>query len=150
MIDRVITSLAAGAVLACCVASRSAAQMEVEVGATVGYYSPMGSFQPVSIYSVNLPRSPSSLSGIALGGEIRFWFVPRVGLELAGSTTGSSVGGGSTPNGIFSSVPARVDAGTAQLLVRVTGDANRTRVWLVLARLRSGMGARRTRSSASR
>jgi hypothetical protein len=130
MVHRVIASVAAGALLVACFASRSAAQMQVEVGATIGYYSPMGSFQPVSIYSADLPRSPSSLSGTALGGEIRLWFVPRVGVEVAGSTTASSVGGGSTPNGYRPSVPARVDAGTAQLLFRVTGDANRTRVWI--------------------
>ncbi|HEY2895612.1 MAG TPA: hypothetical protein VGJ12_00630 [Gemmatimonadaceae bacterium] len=129
MIDRIITGLALGAVLVSCFASPSAAQMRVELGATIGYYSPMGSFQPVSIYSVGLPRSPSSLSGTALGGELRLWLVPRLGVEIAASTTGSSVGGGSTPNGYHSSVPARVDAGTAQLLVRVTGDDNRTRVW---------------------
>ena len=130
MVDRVIASLAAGVLLVACFASRSAAQMQVEVGATIGYYSPMGSFQPVSVNSVDLPSSPSSLSGTALGGEIRLWFVPRVGVEVAGSTTASSVGGGSTPNGYRPSVSARVDAGTAQLLFRVTGDANQTRVWI--------------------
>jgi hypothetical protein len=129
MVDRVITSVAAGVLLVACFASRSAAQMQVEIGATIGYYSPMGSFQPVSVFSVDLPRSPSSLGGTALGGEIRLWFAPRVGVELAVSTTGSSVGGGSTPNGFHSSVHARVNAGTAQLLFRVTGDDDRTRVW---------------------
>jgi hypothetical protein len=130
VIGRVLSSIAAGAVLVSCFANRSAAQMQIELGATIGYYSPLGSFQPVSVHSTELPSSPSSLSGTALGAAVRLWFVPRLGLEVAGSTTGSSVGGGSTPNGSRPSVPARVDAGTVQLLFRVTGDANPTRVWL--------------------
>jgi hypothetical protein len=129
MIDRIITSLAAGALLVFFVAGSCEAQMQVELGATIGYYSPMGSFQPVSVLSVDLPRSPSSLGGTALGGEIRLWLVPRIGVELAGSTIASSVGGGSTPDGLRPSVPARVNTGTAELLFRVTGDDNRTRVW---------------------
>jgi hypothetical protein len=56
--------------------------------------------------------------------------MPRVGLELAGSTTASSVGGGATPEGGRPAVPARVNVGTAELLFRVTGDGNRTRVWI--------------------
>ena len=130
MVDRVIRSLAAGALLVLCFANRSAAQMQVEIGATVGYYSPMGSFQPASVHSTALPESPSALSGTALGGELRLWMVPRVGLELAGSTTASSVGGGSTPGGYKPSTPARVNVGTAQLLFRVTDEANRTRIWI--------------------
>jgi len=130
VIDRVLTSLVAGAVLVAACASRSAAQEQLEIGATVGYYSPMGSFQPVQLYSTDLPRSPNSLSGTAFGGDLRLWFAPRVGLELAGSTIASSVGGGSTPNGVRPSVPARVTEGTAELLFRVTGDATRTRVWI--------------------
>jgi hypothetical protein len=130
MSSRVIRCGAVGIVLVSCVASRSAAQMQVEIGATVGYYSPMGSFEPASVHSTALPASPSSLSGTALGGELRLWFVPRIGLELAGSTTASSVGGGSTPVGYKPSTPARVNTGTAQLLFRVTSDANRTRIWI--------------------
>jgi hypothetical protein len=111
-------------------ASRSAAQMLVELGETIGYYSPVGSFQSGSAHSLDLPRSPSSLSGTAFGGDLRLWVGPRLGLELAGSTTASSVGGISTPNGVRPIVPARVSQGTAEALVRVTGEANRRRVWL--------------------
>src|SRR6476469_4542898 len=67
-------------------ASRSAAQMLVELGETIGYYSPVGSFQSGSAHSLDLPRSPSSLSGTAFGGDLRLWVGPRLGLELAGST----------------------------------------------------------------
>jgi hypothetical protein len=130
MCSRVNTIVASTAVLTASFVSPSAAQMQVEIGATVGYYSPMGSFHPASIHSVDLPRSPSSLSGAALGGEIRLWAVPRLGLEIAGSTTASRVGGGATPDGERPGVPARVNVGTAQLLVRVTGDVNRTRIWI--------------------
>ena len=128
--NHVIARIAAGALLLASVASASAAQMRLEIGATIGYYSPMGSFKQDYPLSVELPRSPSSLGGTELGGQLRLWVVPRIGVEVAGSTTASSVGGGSTPNGIHPSVAARVSLGTAQLLFRVTGDDTRTPVWL--------------------
>ena len=130
MISRICAHMAVTATLIATFVSGAAAQMGVEIGATIGYYLPMGSFQPASVLSTDLPKSPSSLSGTALGGELRLWFVPRLGLELAGSTTGSSIGGGSTPAGFRPGVPARVNVGTAELLFRVTGDANRARVWI--------------------
>jgi hypothetical protein len=130
VIHRVLAGLAAGALFVLCLASRSDAQMQVEIGATIGYYSPMGSFQAEQAHLTDLPSSPSSLSGTAIGGDLRLWLVPRVGLELAGSTTASSVGGGATPEGGRPAVPARVNVGTAELLFRVTGDGNRTRVWI--------------------
>jgi hypothetical protein len=130
VIDRVIASLAAAAVLLVCTASPSAAQIGIEIGATIGYYSPMGSFKADYPASVELPRSPSSLSGTAFGGELRLWVGPRIGLQLAGSTTASSVGGATTPDGVRPSVPARVSLGTAQLLYRVNGDESRAPVWL--------------------
>jgi hypothetical protein len=130
VIDRVVARLAAGALFVLCFASRSAAQMQVEIGATVGYYSPMGSFQTEQAHSIDLPSSPGSLSGTAIGGDFRLWVVPRVALELTGSTTASAVGGGATPEGDRPSIPARVNVGTAQLLLRVTGDADRPRVWI--------------------
>ena len=113
-------------------ASSAVAQVKVEMGATIGLYAPLGSFQPAGAYSSNLPHSPSSLGGTAVGGQLRLWVAPRIGFELAGSTASSSVGGASTPNPYRSDAPepARVSTGTAQLLFRLTRDESRARVWI--------------------
>lgn len=110
-------------------ASHARAQLEVEVGATIGRYSPLGSFHRASVYSTALPNSPSSLGGTAFGGQFRMWVSPRLGFELAGATTTRNFGGGFTPGGDVPSTSARVTSGTAELLIRVTGADSRARVW---------------------
>jgi hypothetical protein len=130
MFNRILEGLIAAAALTVAGASPALAQIRVEVAATVGYYSPMGSFRPDFPASSDLPRSPSDLAGSALGGELRVWVAPRLGISLGGSTVATSVGGGSTPNGVRQSVPARVSMGSAQLLFRISGEASRTRIWL--------------------
>jgi hypothetical protein len=150
VIHRVLAGLAAGALFVLCLASRSDAQMQVEIGATIGYYSPMGSFQAEQAHLTDLPSSPSSLSGTAIGGDLRLWLVPRVGLELAGSTTASSVGGGATPEGGRPAVPARVNVGTAELLFRSRAMAIGRECGSVPVRQRFDTAESRTRSSGSR
>jgi hypothetical protein len=111
-------------------ASAARAQLSVEVGATVARYAPLGSFDPTTVHEVSHPSSPDDLSGIALGGELRLWIVPRVGVAVAGSSVSTNVGGGSTPNGYHPPSRAHVSTGSAQLLYRVTGDGKRARVWV--------------------
>jgi hypothetical protein len=106
------------------------AQMKVELAATIGHYSPLGSFDPAEAYSVNLPNNPGALAGAALGGELRLWVAPRIGVALSGSSVSSTVGGVTTPNGFAPPISARVSMGAAQVLYRVTGDNSRARVWL--------------------
>jgi hypothetical protein len=105
------------------------AQIRVELGGTVGRYSPAGSFQPASVYSTQLPLTPDELSGLALGGQLRVW-AGRIGVQLAATTTSVWEAGGSTPGGYKSPTAARVSMGSAQLLFRLTGDGGRTRAWL--------------------
>ena len=105
------------------------AQIRVELGGTIGRYSPTRSFQPASVYSTQLPLSPDELSGLALGGQLRLW-VGRIGVQLAATTTASREGGGNTPGGYKSPTAARVSTGSAQLLLRLTGGGGRTRAWL--------------------
>jgi hypothetical protein len=112
------------------IVSRARAQVSVELGATIGQYSPLGSFDRGSAHLLSVPNSPGDLSGAALGGELRLWVAPRIGFALSGSTVSSDVGGGSTPNGYDPPAHARVSEGSAQLLFRVTGDGSRARVWL--------------------
>jgi hypothetical protein len=111
-------------------ASTAVAQMKVELGATIGRYNPLGSFQPADAYSTALPNTPGTLAGAALGGQLRVWVAPRIGIELAGSTASSTIPGGFTPGGFVPGTNARVSMGSAQLLYRITGDDSRARVWL--------------------
>jgi hypothetical protein len=76
--------------------------------------------------------------------------MPRVGLELAGSTTASSVGGGATPEGGRPAVPARVNVGTAELLFRSRAMAIGRECGSVPVRQRFDTAESRTRSSGSR
>ena len=130
MTCRVSRSALAVAIASITIASAAVAQMKVEVGASIGLYSPTGTFEPAPVHSTNLPRGPEQLSGSAIGAELRLWVAPRVGVQFTGTTTSSNVGGGSTPEGEAPTTSARVSTGSAQLLFRVTGDASRARIWL--------------------
>jgi hypothetical protein len=110
-------------------ASGARAQLRVELGATIGRYSPLGTFERASVYSTALPNSPSSLGGAAFGGQFRLWVAPRFGFEIAGATTSSTFGGVFTPGGEMPTTTARVTSATAEMLYRMTGDASRARVW---------------------
>ncbi len=130
MTSRVRCSALVVAICSVAVASPAAAQVRVELGATIGRYSPLGSFQPASAYSTDLPNQPGELGGAAYGAQLRLWVAPRIGFELAGSTASSRVGGGSSPGGEVRSTSARISTGTAQMLFRLTNEASRARVWL--------------------
>ena len=120
-------------VIAACamsVASSARAQFSVEIGATIGRYAPLGSFNRTAVYDVSLPRSPGDLGGAALGGELRVWIAPRLGVAFTGSTVSTRLSGVSTPNGYHPPKSARVSAGSAELLFRVTGDGSRARAWV--------------------
>ena len=130
MASRIFTRVIAPGILLVASASAVQAQDRVELAATVGFYSPMGSFRHDLPNSIDLPSSPSALGGTALGGELRVWIVSRMGVALGGSTVASAVGGGVTPEAVRPSVRARVTMGSAQLLFRLSGEETRTRVWL--------------------
>ena len=129
MTSRVSRSTLAVVLASMALAAPVVAQIRVEIGGTVGRYSPAGSFEPTSVYSTQLPRNPDQLSGVALGGLLRVW-VARIGVQVDATTTSVTEGGGSTPGGYKSPTAARVSTGSAQLLVRLTGDGGRTRAWL--------------------
>ena len=130
MTSRVRCRALAVAISSVALASAAAAQVKVELGATIGRYAPMGSFQPSPANSEDLPHSPGDLARTALGGQLRLWVAPRIGFELAATTSSGSVGGGIIPDGVSSNISARVSTGTAQLLFRVTHDQSRARIWI--------------------
>ena len=129
-----------GAILG--VARDAGAQMKVEVSATLGYYSPMGSFTPAEQSPTFLPSNPGALSGAALGGELRVWMSSRIGAQVGATTTSTSfryegpmldvasVGG---PLPIDESVgpsQVRISSATAQILYQVIGSPATARLWL--------------------
>src|SRR3569833_3188283 len=128
--NRVICRLAAIAILSAALAGRSAAQIKVELGAAIGLYAPLGSFAPAAVYWTRFPSEPSALSGTALGGQLRVWVAPRLGIQLTAATTSSVVGGGATPGGYAPPLTARVSMATMEMLFQLTGTSHRARVWL--------------------
>jgi hypothetical protein len=123
--------------LAAAAASPATAQMKLEVAATIGQYAPFGDFAPATVHSTGLPRSPSDLSGVALGGELRLWIAPRFGFALTGTTVSSTLGSPSNnPNSPFPDphspvgTSARVSTASAALLYQVTNSDHRARIWL--------------------
>src|SRR5690242_21922541 len=75
------------------------AQARLEVGPLLALYAPVSGFQPAPYYTTRLPNSPGDLSGLAWGGEGRFWFTHRAGLQLQLASVSSMVGGGNTQIG---------------------------------------------------
>src|SRR5437773_1951962 len=69
------------------------AQARVEVGPLLALYAPVSGFQPAPYYTTRLPNSPGDLSGLAWGGEGRFWLTQRAGLQLQIASASSMVGG---------------------------------------------------------
>jgi hypothetical protein len=129
MTSRVSRSTLAVVLASLVLATPVVAQIRVELGGTIGAYLPQGRFQPAPVGSTLLAASPDQLSGMALGGQLRVW-IARVGVQLSATTTSSRAGGGSTPEGYFAAIPARVSTRSALLLFRLTGDGGRSRVWL--------------------
>ena len=110
--------------------SATAAQTRVEVGPILGLYAPLGSFGPAVYYSTALPNDPADLSGVAVGGQARWWVTPRVGLQADATVAFSRVGGGPTPIGVLPATAARVFTGSAQVLYSVLVGGDRRRIWV--------------------
>ena len=118
------------------------AQMRVEVSATLGYYSPMGSFQPAEQSPTFLPSRPGALSGAAFGGELRVWMTSRIGAEVGATTTstsfryegpmldGAPVGGTLPIDESVGPSQVRISSATAQILYQVIGNPATARLWL--------------------
>lgn len=120
----------------------AAAQMKIEVSATLGYYSPMGSFKPAEQSPTFLPSDPGALSGAAFGGELRVWMTSRIGAQVEATTTstsfryagpmldGAPVGGTLPIDESVGPSQVRISSATAQLLYQVIGNPASARFWL--------------------
>jgi hypothetical protein len=107
------------------------AQSSIELAPFVGYYRPMGSFAPASVYSTSLPSKPSDLSGVAWGVEARSWISERLGVQLQAAVASSTMPEVNTPGGAMGPYAAQVLIVTAQALYDLSPSPEGfRRVWL--------------------
>jgi hypothetical protein len=106
------------------------AQSSIELAPFVGYYRPMGSFAPASVYSTSLPSKPSDLSGVAWGVEARMWSTHQLGVQLQAAVANSTIAESNTPGGPMGPYQAQVVIVTAQALFDVSPSAENFRMWL--------------------
>jgi hypothetical protein len=128
-----VSSRAIGlAVFASIAAGTASAQTSLDVGLTIGLYAPMGSYNGDALCTC-LPNSPEDLRGRSVGGQVRLWLSPKLGLQLAaGASNPFTFGGGSSPGGVTPIVTARVRSASLQALLGLTGDGDRARAWIGL------------------
>lgn len=98
-----------------CAAPAAGAQATVEITPIVGYYRPLGAFDPAPYYTTDLPQRPSQLRGVAYGGVFRLGLRPRAGIALSAITTASTLPGCICPGGnILPSSTNRVTIATLE------------------------------------
>lgn len=91
----------------------ASAQVTYAIQPLVGYYQPLGHFDPAAFYSTDLPRTPSDLAGLLWGGSAQVTFAGRLGIEGAVSTAASTIRGCPCPGGfVLPPTPARVTVAT--------------------------------------
>jgi hypothetical protein len=105
-----------------------AAQPRVSVGPYVGYYRPLGHFDPASVYITGMPTTPQDLSGAAFGGEADVWFGRRLGVSIEAGVSQSTVPA-QAPEGTRASTSARVETVVAQALVALPRGIG-THLWV--------------------
>lgn len=109
-----------------CVGPLAAQSVDVEV--TTGYYRPLGSFDPASVYVVTLPSHPSQLAGLSFGGAVGLAVSDRVGVDGRVYTVGSSVPRAITPGGARGPTSVRITAWLLEGTYDVSPRSNRARV----------------------
>lgn len=118
------------------------AQSRFEIGPIFGYYRPTGTFSTatVSVSDAWAPARASVLAAVAWGGQLRWWFGKRFGVEVQAAdarTHSSGFAGGYflCPGlGCYAPpsppMPRSVLMGSALLLYDVSPAPERYRVWL--------------------
>lgn len=105
-------------------------QMSGSLGTFVGYYQPLGHFDPASIYSSSLPETPSQLRGAAWGGSGRLSIGQRFGVTAQFARTASRVPEVITPGGPRGPTDAAVTVATLQGQYDVSTTPKAHRVWV--------------------
>ena len=105
-------------------------QLSGSVGAFVGYYQPLGDFDPASIYSSSLPETPSQLRGAAWGGSGHLSIGRRFGITGQFVRTKSRVPEVITPGGPRGPTDATVTVASLQGQYDVSSTPKAHRVWV--------------------
>jgi hypothetical protein len=113
------------------ITSKAGAQRQIELSPLLGYYRPLGNFDPASIYSTALPERPQDLAGVAFGGELSaLW--SRFGVGIRGATVHTYLAEPPHPTpsggGRFGDTPARVTVFAAEALYRIPGTRRRPEI----------------------
>jgi hypothetical protein len=108
----------------------ASAQTRLEFGPLLAYYRPFGAFDPASVFSTALPRTPQDLSGVAWGGVARAWFGTRIGAEFGGLIAGGTIPSQPTPAGPTRPIGTRVGVVTVQGLLTLTGAPTGRQAWV--------------------
>jgi hypothetical protein len=121
------------ALLALTVAGPAAAQTSVDVGVMLGLYMPAGMYN-TDVVCACPPYSAPQLTSASIGGQVRFWLNPRLGLQFTAATTNPyAFGGENMPSG--SATPllvARARSASVQALFGLGANDNVVRAWLGL------------------
>ena len=96
------------------------AQRVVQVGPAVGAYLPIGRFNNSTIFSTEMPSTPSELRGVAWGARGRLWLQPSWGVQVQAMVSSRHVGGGVfvPSGGVTSPRTARITMVDAEAIYR--------------------------------
>jgi hypothetical protein len=97
----------------------------LELGASFGWYQPLGTLRVGPIESTDLPQSASDLRGIAWGAEARLPLYKRAGIEGIFAMAASTVPGCACPGGsILPPTGERVSLAAVEGLYRIPIDGS--------------------------
>jgi hypothetical protein len=125
-----IRVLSAASALVLGFAAPLCAQSSVELEPFAGFYLPIGSFAPASVYYTSLPNKPSDLSGLALGVEARMSITRRLGVQLQAAVANSTIGQVITPGGASGPFQAQVAIVTAEAVYDISPSAENVHFWV--------------------
>jgi hypothetical protein len=111
-------------------AAPASGQVNASLGPFVGYYQPLGHFDPASIYVSSLPEKPSQLRGAAWGGSGHVSIGRRFGVTGLFAQTMSRVPEVITPGGPRGPTDATVTVATLQGQYDLSPPPKAHRVWV--------------------
>ena len=106
------------------------AQLTPSVEAFVGYYRPLGHFDPASVYSTALPVEPSDLQSRTWGGTVRLAVGRRFGFAGQLAVAKSRIASVSTPQGPSPATNASVVIGLLLGQYDVSPRPHDYRIWV--------------------
>jgi hypothetical protein len=129
MVGRIVRPLVTVAAATQVAVGAAVAQHRFEFGPIVGYYRPMGSFEPTTVTRVPFPAVPADKSGLALGVRWRAWHDAGHGVEVELLEARSVTDSAFTPIGWLGPHSIRVQTVAARAVFAVA-SAEPWRLWL--------------------